>query len=122
MNSAESVERAIAELNKQELDGRALIIEVAKPADQKEKKERKFKRKPGRRGSKAVPGELTEAEANGEAPKAIEDAPASGEDAAKPKKKKKANVSVSILCATLHVLNSCDIASPRSARPAKRAP
>ena len=53
MNSAESVQRAIDELNKQELDGRALIIEVAKPADQKEKKERKSKRKPGRRGSKA---------------------------------------------------------------------
>jgi len=53
------------------------------------RKTKKAKRRPGRRGGKAVPGELSEAEANGEAPKLEGDgAPASG-DAAKPKKKKK---------------------------------
>ena len=98
MNSAESVQKAIELLNKKELDGRPLIVEVAKPADQKEgKKERRFKRKPGRRGSKAVPGEITEAEANGEAAKSEEATPTAGDEAAKPKKKKKVNVSEFVL-------------------------
>jgi len=87
----EAAYEAVEVLNKKELDGRPVIVEIAKPADQKEKekRERRAKRRPGRRGSKAVPGEVTEAEANGEPPKA-EDAPASGtEEAVKPKKKKK---------------------------------
>ena len=47
------------------------------------------KRRPSRHGGKAVPGELSEAEANGDPPKVKDlDAPESG-DAAKPKKKKK---------------------------------
>jgi hypothetical protein len=78
-------------LNKQELDGRQVIVEIAKPADQKDSTERRAKRRPGRRGSKAVPGEVTEAEANGETPKAEGAAPAEGEQ--KPKKKRKSNVS-----------------------------
>jgi len=84
VSSAEAAQKAVDVLHKQELDGREVIVEVAKPSDQKEKKEKKSKRRPGRRGSKAVPGEVTEAEANGETPKAEGDA-----DAAKPKKKKK---------------------------------
>ena len=88
------MQKAIELLDKKEFDGRPLIVEHAKPADQKEaKKEKRLKRKPGRRGAKPVPGEITEAEANGEAPKAIEGEPTSGDEAAKPKKKKKANVS-----------------------------
>ncbi|KIP12829.1 hypothetical protein PHLGIDRAFT_97531 [Phlebiopsis gigantea 11061_1 CR5-6] len=91
LNTVEAAQKAVELLNGSELDGRQVIVEIAKPADQKEgRKERKVKRKPGRRGSKAVPGELTEAEANGEAVKAIEAAPAT-DDAAKPKKKKKNN-------------------------------
>jgi len=89
--TAEAAQKAVDALNKKELDGRAVIVEIAKPSEQKdkEKKEKKAKRRPGRRGSKAVPGEVSEAEANGEAPKAEgEAAPESG-DAAKPKKKKK---------------------------------
>jgi len=87
----EAAQKAVAALDKTELDGRAVIVEIAKPSDQKdkEKKEKKAKRRPGRRGSKAVPGEVSEAEANGDASKtdgAV--APESGE-AAKPKKKKK---------------------------------
>lgn len=100
LNTAEAAQRAVELLHQKELDGRTVIVEIAKPADQKEaRKERRFKRKPGRRGSKAVPGELTDAEANGELVRADGAAPAASDDAAKPKKKKKNNVSehVSIL-------------------------
>jgi len=71
LSSAEAAQKAVELLNKVELDGRQVIVEIAKPSDQKnrEKKERRPKRRPGRRGGKAVPGEVTEAEANGEAPK-----------------------------------------------------
>ncbi|KAF8076206.1 hypothetical protein FPV67DRAFT_1558720 [Lyophyllum atratum] len=91
--TAESAQKAVEALDKQELDGRQVIVEVAKPSEQKdkEKKEKKAKRRPGRRGSKAVPGEISEAEANGEPAKA-DDAVAAApgtDEAAKPKKKKK---------------------------------
>ncbi|KAG6890909.1 hypothetical protein C0995_000866 [Termitomyces sp. Mi166 len=91
--TAEAAQKAVELLDKKELDGRQVIVEVAKPAEQKdkEKKERRTKRRPGRRGSKAVPGEVSEAEANGEAAKVDEpaaDAPGADE-AAKPTKKKK---------------------------------
>jgi RNA recognition motif-containing protein len=91
LSSAEAAQKAVDTLDKQSLDGRQVIVELAKQADQKdkEKKERKPKRRPGRRGSKAVPGEVSEAEANGDATKA-EDTDAAGTgDAEKPKKKKK---------------------------------
>lgn len=90
LNSAEAAQQAVEALNKQELDGRPIIVEVAKPAEEKdkEKKEKKARtRRPGRRGAKPVPGEVTEAEANGEADK-TDGTPAAG-DAEKPKKKKK---------------------------------
>ncbi|KAF8974395.1 hypothetical protein BDZ97DRAFT_1773340 [Flammula alnicola] len=89
--TAEAAEKAIEALDKKELDGREVLVQIAKPSEQKEKekKEKKAKRRPGRRGSKAVPGEVSEAEANGEAPKAESTvAPEAGE-AVKPKKKKK---------------------------------
>ncbi|KAI0921568.1 hypothetical protein AcW1_004499 [Taiwanofungus camphoratus] len=90
--TAEATEKAVELLDKKELDGRPVIVEVAKPADQKdkEKKQKRFKRRPGRRGSKAVPGEISEAEANGDAEKP-EGATPAGDEAAKPKKKKKNN-------------------------------
>ncbi|KAF5388206.1 hypothetical protein D9615_000227 [Tricholomella constricta] len=91
--TAEAAQKAVEALDKQELDGRQVIVEVAKPSEQKdkEKKEKKAKRRPGRRGSKAVPGEISEAEANGEPTKADEAAAAAPgtDEAAKPKKKKK---------------------------------
>ena len=92
--TAEAAQKAVELLDKKELDGRTVIVEVAKPADQKEKekKQRRLKKRTGRRGSKSVPGEVSEAEANGEASADATKAdgtPASG-DAAKPKKKKKA--------------------------------
>jgi len=94
LSTAEAAQKAVDALDKKELDGRQVIVEIAKPSDQKdkEKKEKKAKRRPGRRGSKAVPGEISEAEANGEPAKADDAAAAtvSGTDeAAKPKKKKK---------------------------------
>jgi len=89
LSSAEAAQKAVEALDKKELDGRPVIVEIAKPTEQKdqEKKEKKAKRRPGRRGSKAVPGEVSEAEANGDVTKA--DAPAGTDEAAKPKKKKK---------------------------------
>ncbi|PCH41430.1 RNA-binding domain-containing protein [Wolfiporia cocos MD-104 SS10] len=93
--TAEAAQKAVELLDKKELDGRPVIVEVAKPADQKEKRPRKFsRRKLGRRGSKSVPGEISEAEANGEAEG--EAAKPEGfvppaEEGAKPKKKKKNN-------------------------------
>ncbi|KAH8106210.1 RNA-binding domain-containing protein [Cristinia sonorae] len=92
LNSAEAAQKAVELLNKKELDGREVIVEIAKPADQKDKetKQKRVKRRPGRRGSKAVPGEVSEAEANGDAPKP-EDEAAATDDADKPKKKKKSS-------------------------------
>ena len=92
--TAEAAQKAVETLDKQDLDGRQVIVEIAKPSDQKDKdrKERKSKRRPGRRGGKAVPGEVSEAEANGDAPKAEDANPAEGDAAAKPKKKKKSAV------------------------------
>jgi RNA recognition motif-containing protein len=89
--TAEAAQKAVEALDKKELDGRQVIVEVAKPSDQKdkEKKEKKAKRRPGRRGSKAVPGEVSEAEANGDTPKAEAPAAPDSDEAAKPKKKKK---------------------------------
>ncbi|TEB35501.1 RNA-binding domain-containing protein [Coprinellus micaceus] len=88
LSSAEAAQKAAESLNKQELDGRPVIVEIAKPAEQKDKehKEKKSKRRPGRRGAKAVPGEVTEAEANGEAPKP--EGEAAAEASPKPRKKK----------------------------------
>ncbi|KXN86346.1 Polyadenylate-binding protein 4 [Leucoagaricus sp. SymC.cos] len=84
----EAAQKAVDALNKKELDGRSLIVEIAKPADQKDKRVHRFKRRISRRGGKAVPGEVTEAEADGEAPKA-EEITSGTNEAAKPKKKKK---------------------------------
>lgn len=88
-NTAAAAEKATALLNKKELDGREVIVEVAKPADQKEKErtERRATKKAGRRGAKAPTGEVTEAEANGDAKADVTKAEA-GDAAPKPKKKK----------------------------------
>ncbi|KIJ56559.1 hypothetical protein M422DRAFT_57267 [Sphaerobolus stellatus SS14] len=86
----EAAEKAVAALNQKELDGRTVIVEVAKPADQKDKErsERRAKRRAGRRGSRAPPGEVTEAEANGESAEKPEDAAKDAAAPAKPKKKR----------------------------------
>lgn len=118
--TAEATEKAVELLDKKELDGRPVIVEVAKPADQKdkEKKQKRFKRRPGRRGSKAVPGEISEAEANGDAEKP-EGATPAGDEAAKPKKKKKNNVS----CVDAHSQSICLIVAVLSSvSPSARQP
>ena len=88
----EAAQKAVEALNGKDLEGRTAIVEIAKPADQKDKEraERKAKRRVSRRGSKPVPGEVSEAEANGEAPKATANTTDAEGDEAKPKKKKKA--------------------------------
>lgn len=90
------VEKAVAELHKKDLDGRSIIVEAAKPAEDKERErnpKRTGRRAAGRRGNKAPPGEVTEAEANGEVPESVPEAAAS-ED--KPKKRTKKPVSLLI--------------------------
>jgi hypothetical protein len=81
-------------------------VELAKPASEKEKErnERRSKRRAtGRRNARAPPGEVTEAEAEGQAEEskpsiaekaenAVEGAAAAVSDALKPKKKKKWSV------------------------------
>jgi len=89
----EVAEKAVQELDKQELDGRTVIVEVARTTEAKDsaKKERQStKRKASRRGSKAVQGEVTEAEADGQTgtPARIDDAGATTEGEGRPKKKK----------------------------------
>lgn len=93
MSSAEAAQQAVELLDSKDLDGRPVIVQIAKPAEQKdkEKKEKRAKRRPNRRGAKAVPGEVTDAEANGDV--RAEDAAATDvpgpDEAAKPKKRKK---------------------------------
>jgi len=91
--TVEAAEKAVELLNKKELDGRDVIIEIAKPADEKDKdaKPKKNKRRSGRRGQKSVPGEVTEAEANGETTDKAEATPAADGAEKHKKKKKKTN-------------------------------
>jgi len=103
LSTTEAAQKAVELLDKKQLDDRQIIVEIAKPADQKEneRRDRKSRRRPGRRGSRAVPGEVTEAEANGEA-KSEDAAPAEGE-APKPKKKKKKTVVSSVFIDTRRI-------------------
>jgi len=88
--TADAAQQAVQVLDKEELDGRLVIVEMAKPSDQKDReREKKSKRRPGRRGGKAVPGEVSEAEANADAPKVEDLDAAESADVPKPKKKKK---------------------------------
>lgn len=90
LKTEEAANKAVELLHKKELDGREVIVEVAKPAEQKdqEKKEKKAKRRAGRRGAKPVPGEVTDAEANGDAKAADATATPAGDKPKKQKKKK----------------------------------
>lgn len=89
VSTPEAAEKAVELLHQKELDGREVIVQVAKAPEVKEKEraEKRAKRRPGRRGGKAVPGEVTDAEANGESDKAA--APKEGEEAPKKKSKSK---------------------------------
>lgn len=97
VQSLESAQKACEQLDKKDLEGRQVVIEVAKPAEQKDKEraERRAKRRDGRARGRAPPGEVTEAEANGDLEKSADGLnDASGNDAEgldskrKPKKKR----------------------------------
>ena len=93
LRTEEAAKQAVELLDSKELDGRKVLVQVAKPADQKDKerKEKKAKRRAGRRApNKAVPGEVTDAEANGEVKADINsDGAAAGNEADRPRRKKK---------------------------------
>lgn len=97
LTTIEAAQSAVEALNKTELDGRTVIVEIAKPAEEKSKESRppkRFRRRfmGGRRGPKSAPEEVTDAEANGEITDKAETAPGTApatEEAEKPKKKKK---------------------------------
>jgi len=122
LSTAEAAQKAAETLNKQELDGRQVIVEIAKPAEQKdqEHKEKKAKRRPGRRGAKAVPGEVTEAEANGEAPKPEGEAAAEGSP--KPKKKKSSRKKKAAAAAPAEGEAAAPAATTPAAEGEKKAP
>jgi RNA recognition motif-containing protein len=105
--TADAAQKAVQVLDKKELDGRQVIVEIAKLSDQKDRdrNERKSRRRPGRRGGKAVPGEVSEAEANGDAFKS-EDPNAVEDSAAKPKKKKKSAVCPYCISYLISILTS----------------
>jgi len=67
-------EDACGALHETTLGERSVKVQLAKPAEQKEKEkgEKNTKRRVGRRGDKAAAGEVTEAEANGETEKPAE--------------------------------------------------
>jgi len=91
LTTIEAAQTAVEALDKTELDGRSVIVEIARPAEEKDRDyrpKRTKRRSTGRRGPKSVPGEVTDAEANGETTDKAESAPAT-EGAEKPKKKKK---------------------------------
>lgn len=73
-------DEAVAKYNQKEFEGRQLNVEVA--LERKELKEKREKRPPRERKTKAVP------KAEGDTPSAEEDAAATNESAAKPKKKR----------------------------------
>jgi RNA recognition motif-containing protein len=117
LSTAEAAQKAVDLLDKKQLDDRQIIVEIAKPADQKEseRRDRKSRRRPGRRGSRAVPGEVTEAEANGDA-KTEAAAPAEGETPKPKKKKKKAVVScyMHLSCENLSLSQSIFVQKPNA--------
>jgi len=102
LTTIEAAQTAVEALNKEELDGRSVIVEIARPAEEKDRdpRPRRTKRRStGRRGPKSVPGEVTDAEANGETIDKAETAPAT-EGAEKPKKKKKKNMVGTVVLTT----------------------
>jgi len=90
-NTAEAAQKAVELLNKKELDGRTLIVEVAKPTEEKQK-EKKEKRTPKKRSAKKPKASGEEADvANGTANATeTKDTAVNGETSgdAKPKKKR----------------------------------
>jgi len=95
VKSLETAQKACEQLDKTDLEGRQVVIEVAKPSEQKDKEraERRAKRRAGRARGRAPPGEVTEAEANGEAEKADAAIEASADTEGEKRKPRKKRVS-----------------------------
>lgn len=92
VKTLEAAQKACELLDKKELEGRQVVVEIAKPAEQKDKErnEKRASRRAGRARGRAPPGEVTEAEASGEADKPAEvDTAENGESQPKRKSKKK---------------------------------
>ena len=119
-NTAEAAQKAVDLLNKKELDGRTLIVEIAKPTEEKYK-ERKEKRAPKKRSSKKAkaPGDEAAA-ANGTADATeTKDTTEKGETTGDAKPKKKRNgVSAQSIDSTSSLI-STHLALPSSAQDQK---
>jgi RNA recognition motif-containing protein len=94
VRTLEAAQKACEQLDKKVLEDRQMVVEVAKPSEQKDKEraERRAKRRAGRPRGRAPPGEVSEAEANDDADK-VETANGISDEALseakhKPKKKK----------------------------------
>jgi RNA recognition motif-containing protein len=114
LTTIEAAQEAVEALNNTELDGRPVIVEIAKPAEEKSKESRpprKPRKRPTGRRPRSAHGEVTDAEANGEITDKAEAAPGTApategaEKLEKPKKKKK-KTHVSILVAATSQLSS----------------
>jgi len=83
----DAANKSIEALDKQELDGRPVIVERARPMDHTKEKKPRGRKLGGRRGDKGVPGEASDApKTDGEA--APTEHAVNGEAAPKPKKKR----------------------------------
>jgi RNA recognition motif-containing protein len=122
LKTEEAAYKSVELLHKKELDGREVIVEVAKPAELKdaEKKEKKAKRRAGRRGAKPVPGEVTDAEANAEAAAAGETP--DGEKPKKAKKKKTKKPKKTPVEGAVEAVEGAATAVKKKITPKKKAP
>jgi len=86
-NTAEAAEKAVDLLNKKELDGRTLIVEVAKPTEEKSK-DKKEKRVPKKRTSKKTKASSEDANVTADIATEVKEGETNGDS--KPKKKRNA--------------------------------
>jgi len=92
VKTLDAAQKACEHLDKKELEGRQVVIEIAKPAEQKDKEraEKRATRRAGRPRGRAPPGEVTEEEASGEMEK--QDVTGTTEDGQAKRKNKKKRV------------------------------
>ena len=94
VKTLEAAQKACEQLDKKDLEGRQVVIEIAKPAEQKDKEraEKRASRRAGRPRGRAPPGEVTEEEASGEVDK--QDVTGTTEDGQAKRKNKKKRINV----------------------------
>jgi RNA recognition motif-containing protein len=117
--SAEAAHNAVDLLNKKELDGRTLIVEVAKPPEekQKEKKEKRASKK--RTTTKKTKPNATDANATGNNTEAATDKGAESGDGAKSKKKRNPRKTKKPRAATTNGDAPAEGAAPAEPKPKK---